>query len=88
MVVCAATGPDFYEYQGGIVDFVHDLLTGRLDIPFIPSLEEINAELEPDPDADEDEEEVPPGFEPDDGSWPYEGALPVIASFETDDSGD
>lgn len=88
VLVCAATGRDFYEYQGGVVDFIHDLLTGRLRIPFIPSLEEINAERELDPDLDEDEVEVRPEFEPDDGSWPYDGALPVIAGFEADDSRD
>jgi hypothetical protein len=60
VLVCAATGRDFYEYQGGIVDFIHGLLTEQLEIPFIPSLEEINAELELNPDVDEDEEEVRP----------------------------
>ncbi|OIK24211.1 SMI1/KNR4 family protein [Streptomyces malaysiense] len=84
VVVCAASGPHFYRFQGGVVDFVHELLTEGLDIPFLPSLHEINAEAALDPDFD-DEEEVRPAFIPDDGSWPYDGALPVVAWFETDD---
>lgn len=88
MLVVPAIGQGFYEYQGGIVAFLHDLLTDRLDIPFLPSLAQLNDEAELDPDADIDEiEEIRPEFLPDDGSWPYGGALSVIAGFEADDSG-
>ncbi|MFD8811223.1 SMI1/KNR4 family protein [Streptomyces sp. NPDC059627] len=87
VLVVPAIGQDFYGYQGGIVAFIHDLLTDRLDIPFLPSLAQLNEEAELNPDVDVDEiEEIRPEFLPHDGSWPYDGALPVIASFETDDS--
>ncbi|MFK0106643.1 hypothetical protein [Streptomyces sp. NPDC091217] len=89
VLVCTATRRDFYEYQGGVVDFIHDLLADRLDIPFLPSLAQLNEEAELNPDVDIDEiEDVRPGFQPDDGSWPYDGALPVIAGFGADGSGD
>ncbi|WP_306192013.1 hypothetical protein [Streptomyces sp. MK5] len=85
VLVVPAIGQDFYEYQGGVVDFIHHLLTDRLDIPFLPSLAQLNDEAELDPDVDTDEiEEIRPEFLPHDGSWPYDGALPVIAGLETD----
>ncbi|NDK26003.1 SMI1/KNR4 family protein [Streptomyces sp. TR1341] len=89
VLVAPAVGQDFYEYQGGITDFLRDLFTDRLDIPFLPSLAQLSEEAELNPDIDIDEvEEVRPEFLPYDGSWPYEGALPVIACFESDGFGD
>lgn len=88
VIVIPSRGTDVYEHQGTMTSFLRALLTDELDIPFLPSLAQLNDEAELDPDIDLDEiEETRPEFHPDDGSWPYDGARPVIATFQPDDAG-